>query len=392
MSNDLVWNELTTDELRVRLREFLDEHRPEPTPRDKGDQLAWRKAWAATMFEHGLAAPSWPREWWGMALSLPQLVVYYEEMARARVPGAPSAGSGLVGSSVLTHGTDEQRRRFLPGLLRGDDVWCQGFSEPGAGSDLPSLTTRARRDGDEYVVSGQKVWTTSASLANWCFALVRTGTEADRQKGITYLLVDMSLPGVEVRPLKTMAGNTHFAELFFDEVRVPVDCRIGAENDGWRVTRTTLGHERSTMSIGHNARYRSIVGELAQLARDRGLGDDPKVRQQLAQLTIGARLVEWSGHRMLQLSLQNADVGPLSASSRLFSTLFEQQLHEVAVHIIGADAMLAPRQIGKSVGRWINGFLMTRATTIGGGTSEIQRNTIGEQVLGLPHDPGMPER
>ena len=391
-AEDAVWNELPVDDLRSRLRTFVESNPPEPQPRDSSAQLRWRRQWAATLFEHGLAAPAWPRAWFGMELTLPQLVVYYGEMARGRVPGAPSPGAGMVGPAILQHGTDEQRRRFLPRLLRGDDVWCQGFSEPGAGSDLPSLRTRAIRDGDSYIVSGQKVWTTMATLANWCFALVRTGAEADRQRGISYLLIDMSLPGIEVRPLRNMAGNDHFAELFFDEVRVPADCRIGAENDGWRVTRTTLGHERSTMSVGRDARYRSIVRDLIALARERGSADDPVVRQRLAQLAIGARMVEWSGHRTLQLALRDGEVGPLSSTSRLFSTRFEQQLHEVAIDVIGTDAMLAPRALGHGVGRWVNGFLMTRATTIGGGTSEIQRNTIGEQVLGLPHEPGMPER
>jgi alkylation response protein AidB-like acyl-CoA dehydrogenase len=276
--------------------------------------------------------------------------------------------------------------------LRGDDIWCQGFSEPGAGSDLPSLRTRAIRDGDHYVVTGQKVWTTMATVSNWCFALVRTGDEAARQRGISYLLIDMSLPGIDVRPLRTMAGNEHFAELFFDGVRVPVDCRVGDENDGWRVTRTTLGHERSTMSIGRDARYRSIVRDLVALAADAGKRDDPLMRQRLADLAIGARLVEWSGHRMLQLALQSGEVGPLSSTARLFSTRYEQVLHEAAMDVIGAHAMLAPRELDRHIGRWVNGFLMTRATTIGGGTSEIQRNTIAEQVLGLPRDPGMPER
>lgn len=384
------WPELHPDELRLELRRFLREHLPGPPPPGAAANLQWRRDWARGKFEHGIAAPAWPREWYGLALSLPQLVAFHEEMAVARAPGAPSPGAGMVGPAILQHGTDEQRIAFLPRLLRGDDVWCQGFSEPGAGSDLPSLRTRAERDGDDYVVNGQKVWTTLATEATWCFALVRTGAEESRQLGITYLLVDMATPGVEVRPLKTMAGNTHFAELFFTDVRVPVANRIGAENDGWRVTKTTLGHERSTNSIGHESRFRSIVANLTEIARGLGRTEDPVMRQRLAEMAIGARLVQWSAHRMLGLALDSGDVGPLSSTSRLFSTQFEQRLHELAVDILGPEAMLAPTEVDRRAGRWLTGFLMTRATTIGGGTSEIQRNTIAEQVLGLPRDPALP--
>src|SRR5579862_9208787 len=262
------WNTLDLDILRAEVRSFIAANPPR-RPHGYG-HLEWRQAWARTKFDHGIAAPAWPTAWYGMDLALPQLVVYYEEMAAARAPGAPSPGAGMVGPAILQHGTDEQRERFLPRLLRGEDLWCQGFSEPGAGSDLPSLRTRAERDGDVYVVTGQKVWTTMATQSNWCFALVRTGSSGSRQRGITYLLIDMTLPGVEVRPLRNMAGNEHFAELFFDEVRVPLDCRIGDENDGWRVTRTTLGHERSTNAIGRDGIYRSIIADLIALAVENG--------------------------------------------------------------------------------------------------------------------------
>jgi len=388
----VVWSAMEPPELAGELREVIERNLPGRAPREPAEHLEWRRAWARVLFGEGIAAPAWPVEWYGMGLSLPQLVAYYETMAEYRLPGAVSPGAGMVGPAILLHGTDEQRRHFLPRVLRGDDVWCQGFSEPEAGSDLPALRTTAIRDGDHYVVNGQKVWTTLATEATWCFALVRTGPEGSRQRGISYLLVDMASPGIEVRPLKTMAGNTHFAELFFTDVAVPVEQRVGAENEGWRVTRTTLGHERSTNAIGKNARYRLIVDDLAALARDRGLSSDPVMRDRLANLAIGARLVEWSGRRILQLALASGEIGAISSTSRLLSTQFEQRLHETAMDVLGATAMLAPSESERKVGRWVNGFLMTRATTIGGGTSEIQRNTIGEQILGLGREPGMPER
>jgi alkylation response protein AidB-like acyl-CoA dehydrogenase len=383
---------MTDGDLRARLRAFLRDHHPGKPPRREDEQFEWRRAWARTLVEHGFAAPSWPRRWYGMALDLPQTVIYHEEMAAARAPGPPHVSVNMVGPTIIQHGTDEQRQRFLLPMLRADEIWCQGFSEPGAGSDLPSLRTRAVRDGDEYIVNGQKVWTTLAHRADWCFCLVRTGNEASRQRGISYLLADMRSPGLEVRPLKTMAGNTHFAELFFTDVRVPVANRVGAENDGWRVTRTTLGHERATTPLAKTVRYRSIVGDLHELARSRGRAGEPALRQRLADMEARARILEVTAQRVLAHALAHGDVGPISSTSRLAQALFEQQMHEVAVDILGPEAMLGATAIERSRGRWLQGFLMTRAQTIGAGTAEIQRNTIAEQVLGLPREPGMPER
>jgi alkylation response protein AidB-like acyl-CoA dehydrogenase len=278
-------------------------------------------------------------------------------------------------------------------MIRGDMVWAQGYSEPEAGSDLPSLRTAARRDGDSYVVNGQKVWNTHADYADILFTLVRTGTPESRQKGITYLLIDAHAPGVTVRPLRDLTGGAHFSEIFFSDVRVPVANRIGEENEGWPLVRTSLGHERAAGAMNQAALYRRIVTELTALAKERGLTADPLVRDRLADFEVRVRIMRYTGMRVIADIVSRGEPGPASSTSRLFITTFEQELHEFAVDMLGADGLLL-RGDERAVqrGRWVGGFLSTRASTIGAGTAEIQRNTIAEQVLGLPRDPAMPPR
>ena len=374
-------------EFRDRIRDFLNANDPGRAPKDPAERLQWQRDWAALLVDEGFAAPSWPREWGGMDLPLADQVVYHEEFAKVKRPPHPGPGISVVGPTIIKHGTDAQRERFLRPGLRGDIIWVQGFSEPEAGSDLPSLRTRAERDGDHYVVSGQKIWITNARNADWLFALVRTGTRESRQHGISYLLIDLSSPGVTVRPLRDMTGGSSFCEIFLDEVRVPVENLVGVENEGWKIARTSLGHERSTAGVAQGMRYRRIVDELHALAADLGRSSDPDVRQRLAAVEIDVRLIILNNTRTLSTVLAGSDPGPVSSIGRLMFTEFEKRLHELAVDLIGAPAMLAP-QDPHSVqrGRWVRGFLATRASTIGAGTAEIQRNTIAEQVLGLPRD------
>jgi len=374
---------------RADIRDFLKRSHPGKPPRGPEAMLQWQRDWAALLVEEGYAAPGWPRKFGGMELSLPRQLVYHEEMTLARVPGHPSPNSFIVGPTLITHGTDDQRERFLRRLLRGDDLWCQGWSEPDAGSDLPSLKTKAVRDGEIYVVNGQKVWTTAGVTADWMFALVRTGTTESRQHGLTYLLIDMRSPGLTVRPIHDMSGGVHFAEVFFEDVHVPVANRVGDENGGWAIARTSIGHERSTAFIAQDIRYRRIVRELIEMAQENGTAKDPLVRQQLAQLEIEVRLLGFNGARSLSTVLKGGEPGPESSISRLFHGQFEKRLHEVAVDITGAYGLLG-RKDSNAVqrGRWVWGMLRTRASTIGAGTAEIQRNTIAERVLGLPYEPG----
>ncbi|TDC72025.1 isovaleryl-CoA dehydrogenase [Actinomadura sp. GC306] len=383
----------TDDGFRASVRAFLQEHAPGRPPKGAAERLAFAKAWAATKFDHGFAGPSWPREYGGMDLPFPRQVVYNQEMARVRVPGHPGTGWDMVGPTIIKYGTPEQRDAYLRPTLRADIVWAQGFSEPDAGSDLPGLRTTARRDGDHYVVTGQKVWNTNADKADMFFVLVRTGTRESRQKGISYLLVDARAPGVTVRPIRDMTGREHFCEIFFDEVRVPVADRVGEENDGWRIARTTLGHERSAGALTQAAFYRRIVDELIALARERGAVADPGVRRRLADFDVRVRVMNVHAARTIASIVATGEPGPTSSVSRLYNSVFEQELHEFAVDLLGPFGLLGrgdPDAVQR--GRWTTGWLATRASTIGAGTAEIHRNTIAEQVLGLPRDPAMPPR
>lgn len=381
------------ESFRDELRTFLKEHAPGKPPKDAATKLQFAKDWAATKFDHGWGGPSWPTDVGGMDLPFARQVIYQEEMARARVPSHPGTGVSMVGPTLIKYGTDEQRDRYIRPMLRADELWAQAFSEPGAGSDLPSLRTTAVRESDEYIVNGQKGWNTNADQADMFFTLVRTGTPESRQNGITYLLIDAHSDGVTVRPLRDMTGAEHFCEIFFDDVRVPVANRVGDEDGGWRITRTTLGHERAAEALNQSAFYGGIIDQLVDLATERHLTADPVVRDGLAALFIRVRIMRINAMRTISDIISTGEPGPASSTSRLYNSTLEQDLHVFATDMLGAHGVLGrgePAAVQK--GRWVQGMLMTRASTIGAGTAEIQRNTIAEQVLGLPRDPAMPPR
>ncbi|MGW3650148.1 acyl-CoA dehydrogenase family protein [Streptomyces sp. NPDC000878] len=389
---------MTDARFRAELRDFLTDHHPGRRPKDRAERLTWQKKWLATLYDAGFAGPSWPREYGGMGLPFAHQVIYQEEYARARVPGPLGTGLGIAAPTLITYGSPEQKERFLRPMLRGDAVWAQGYSEPEAGSDLPALRTTARREGggpDDsgavYVVNGQKVWNSSADIADILFTLVRTGPPDSRQDGISYLLIDAHAPGVTIRPLRDLTGDAHFCEIFFDDVRVPVADRIGPENGGWPLVRTSLGHERAAGAMNQAALYRRVLDELVELAQERGATADPLARDRLADFEIRVRIMRLTGMRTIADILARGEPGPASSTSRLFIALFEQDLHEFAVDLLGPYGILGRRDPhAVQRGRWVWGFLRTRASTIGAGTAEIQRNTIAEQVLGLPRDPAMP--
>jgi len=368
------------DDWQVRLETFLTAHAERPRFDDPGEKLAWTKAWHAALADAGLAAPSWPREVGGLDLSVADQVTYHRMMTEANTPSHPTPISFIVAPTLIVHGTPQQRERYLRPLLRADELWCQGFSEPGAGSDLTALTTRADRDGEVYRINGQKVWTTGADRADWMFALVRTGPPGPGGAGITYLLIPMSAPGVTVRPLRDLTGGAHFAEVFFDDVVVPVGNRVGEEGEGWKIARTSLGHERTTAFLSTEYALRRQLRKVTAMAVENGAIEDALVRQGLAKAEASLRVLAANASRALTELLAGGDPGPLSSMNRLVRGEFEQHLYQLAARIEGADAAL----LG---GRWVHGYLMTRASTIGAGTAEIQRNTIGEKVLGLPREP-----
>lgn len=378
---------------RDQVRAFLDQHGPGKRPRDPAERRAWQKQWMERLCDHGFAAPSWPKQFGGMDLPFELQVVYADEFAQARVPGPLGTGLGIVAPTIIRFGTPDQQERWLRPMLRGDKVWAQGFSEPGAGSDLPSLRTTARREGDHYVVNGQKVWTTKAVGADMLYALVRTGAPESRQDGISYLMIDLHAAGVTVRPLPDITGEAEFAEVFLDDVEVPVGDRLGPENGAWPLVRNSLGHERAAGAMTQATMYRRVLDELVELARTRGLIADPHIRSALSDFELRVRIMRYFAMRVISDIRTKGELGPASSVSRLWITSFEQDLHEFAVDMLGPFGVLGRGDdLSVQRNRWTTGFLKTRASTIGTGTTEVQRNAVAEQVLGLPFDPAMPPR
>ena len=347
-----------------------------------------RRAWQKTMHAAGWVGINWPREYGGRASTLMERVIWDEEYAAARAPVLPgNMGLALVGPTIIAWGTDEQKRRHLPAILAGDEVWAQGFSEPGAGSDLASLSTRAVDRGDHFVVNGQKVWTSGAQYAHWIMMLVRTDPDAPKHKGISCLLVEMKTPGVTVRPLVLMTGHHHFNEVFFSDVVVPKSHLLGPVNEGWKVSTTTLMHER------HSSGARTPMAQVARLialARamkvDGGTAwDDPRIRQRLAQLAIECEAFKYTRLRSLTRQLRGEPPGPEGSILKLSGSELGVKVADAAGELLGMHVLVnRPSETVPDAPRWFNRVLAARQYTISAGTSEIQRNIIGERVLGLP--------
>jgi alkylation response protein AidB-like acyl-CoA dehydrogenase len=378
----------TPDDERFRqtLRAWLDAHVTEAKrlPSSPADAVEHSRAWQRTLSAAGYVGLAWPREYGGQAASPIRQAVFGEEYARA---GAPpllgTIGIGILGPALIHHGSDEQKRRFLPRILTADDIWCQGFSEPGAGSDLASLRTRAVLDGGDLLVTGQKVWTSLGEVATWCFLLVRTDPNAAPQHGISYVLMDMRSPGVRVAPIRQMTGKRHFSELFLDEVRIPRANVVGGMHAGWAVARATLDAERSGLA-GVVELERHLAG-LRALAAAAGRRDDRVVRQRLAQLHVEMEALRYTGYRVLTSQSRGVPPGPESAIGKLAASEFRRRIMDTALELQGPFAAIGrgnPQALDR--GRWQGLYLDARAYTIGGGTSEIMRNIIAERTLGLP--------
>ena len=347
-----------------------------------------RRAWQREMYEGGWVGIPWPTEYGGRGAGLMEQVVFDEEYTQARAPILPGfSGIALCGPTLMQWGTDAQKEKFLRRILRGDDVWCQGYSEPGAGSDLASLQTRAVEDGDEFVVNGQKVWTSGAQYADWIFVLVRTDPDAPKHRGISYLLVDMKTPGVTVRPLVLVNGHAHFNEIFFEDVRVPKANLVGPLNEGWKVTITTLMFERGIAGGGSQG---DQIKRLAQLARQVEINGEPAwdqswVRQRIAQLAIENESLKYTRLRGLTKQLKGQPPGPEGSMLKLCGSELGVRIAEFASELLGHNAIVdLPSESVPDAPRWVNRVLSARQYTISGGTSEIQRNIMGERVLGLP--------
>ncbi|MCJ7439748.1 MAG: acyl-CoA dehydrogenase family protein [Acidimicrobiia bacterium] len=378
--------EALRDELRAWLDEhWTDEYRSLPSlfACTLGSfELAKHQEWNASLADAGFAAISWPVELGGRGASVMEQVVFAEELHRAGAPHTVNLiGLSNVAPSIMSYGTDEQKTTLLPRMRRGDDIWCQGFSEPDAGSDLASLTTSAVRDGDDYLVNGQKTWNTLGHLANWCELLVRTDTEAPKHKGISCLLVDMTLPGIEVRPLTTIVGDSEFNEIFFTDARVPASALLGAENEGWRVAMTTLNNERGGVAALHLG-LRSKISDLLEQAKttrtgiaDRMVADEPALRQRLALLYLEGELLKMLADRAISGAIHGRELGPEASLAKLVWSETSQHVGEVAGDVLGPDA---------NSGAWGRDRVAMRSYTIAGGTTQVNKNIIAQRVLGLP--------
>jgi alkylation response protein AidB-like acyl-CoA dehydrogenase len=352
------------------------------------ETLKQRIAWQKTMNAAGWVGITWPKEYGGRGANFMQQVICDEEYTRARAPILPGAsGINLLGPTLIHWGNEAQKTRHLPRILNADELWCQGYSEPGAGGDLASLKTRAVDQGDHFLVNGQKVWTSGAHFADWCFLLVRTDPEAPKHCGISYLLVDMKTPGITVRPLVLLNGHRHFNEVFFDDVRVPKENLVGPLNEGWKVAITTLMFERSGAGGRDHAAQIARLVEIAKSfpSRQEPAWNDSHVRQQLAQLAIEAKALQVTRLRSLTRRLRGEPPGPEGSILKLFGSELGVRIADFASTLLGPYATVdAPTEALPDAARWHHRVLGARQYTIAGGTSEIQRNIIGERVLGLP--------
>ncbi|HVO99645.1 MAG TPA: acyl-CoA dehydrogenase [Bryobacteraceae bacterium] len=390
---------LTPQELRFRdeVRAWFAANVPKDwvKRRDEEESMAGRfeylRSWQRKLYDAGWAGISWPKDFGGRGASVMEQVIFIEEMARAEAPPMANViALGLIGPTIIAFGTPEQKKRYLAKMLSAEEIWCQGFSEPNAGSDLASLSTSAVLDGDHFVVNGQKVWTSYAWAADWCELVVRTDPAAPKHKGLTALLVDMHSPGVEVRGLKQMSGESEFGEIFFRDVRVPVANLLGKVNEGWTVAMGTLMHERGTFGAALQVNYRRNFNRLVEIAKKidrhgKPAAHDPVIRQKLAQCYAEIEVMRLNQLRAFSRINETGVPGPEGSIQKIVWSELNQRFQQVAMEILGPYGQLAHGSPGAiDEGQWAYGYLRARGNTIEAGTSEIQRNIIGHFVLGLP--------
>jgi alkylation response protein AidB-like acyl-CoA dehydrogenase len=368
----------------------------------KRDTLADRRAWHKQLLEAGFVAMGWPREYGGRAARPVQQAILSEELTLAGAPPhASGAGMGLVAPTLLTHGSEAQKHRYLPKILSAEELWCELYSEPNAGSDLASLRTAAMRDGDHYVVNGQKIWTSAGFTADLGILLARTNPDVPKHRGISYFIVDMHTPGIEVRPLRQITGDAEFCEVFFTDVRIPAENMIGAEGEGWRGAQTTLSYERGGNTLSAATGRRQALARLIRTCRQAGLLEDTRVRNKLGRMLVDIQVMRAAGLRVLSSAEKGQRPGAESSVQKLSSSEMEKRHQDLYQEILGCFGQLledlpeayAVHQTGSTISgepvpdNWAFPFTWSRAMTILAGTSEIQRNILGERVLGLPREP-----
>lgn len=378
---------------RDELRDWLAEHLVGEFAEHRGvggptDGAAWevRLAWDRELSAGDWLGVGWPQEYGGRGLGLIEEIVFEYEYARAEAPyRATGNGLDLLGPMLLAQGSEDQKKRFLPPILAVEELWGQGFSEPGAGSDLASVRTRAERDGDEWVLDGQKVWTSFGVHADWLYVLARTDPDSQRHKGLTMLLVPTDQPGVDIRPIRNLAGQDEFAEVFLSGARTASDLAVGEAGQGWRTAMATLGIERGTTLLPQQLTFEREADALIDLARERGALDDPMLRRRIVDAWISVRIMRTTNLRTIAQLIAGRTPGPQATTAKLYASTRHQRLGHLAMELAGPAGQIVGEDYGLDTRQ--RSFLLSLAETIYGGSSEIQRNIIGEQVLGLPKDP-----
>jgi len=395
------------EQFRAEVRSFLDDALPDGWAgvgvMDRDEAREFAAKWREVLYENGYLGLTWPEEYGGRGRSKIDQIVLAEELARARVPFGvltDTTSVKMMGNTLVHFGTEEQKRTHLPRILSGEEVWVQGYSEPGSGSDLASLSLRAERDGDEWVLNGQKIWTSGATDGTHIFLLARTDPTAPKNHGISFLLCPLDARGVEVRPIMTLTHVEEFCEVFFTDVRIPVDHVVGAVNDGWTVATGLLGFERGEEAATNPIWFRAELDRIIDMARERGVIEDPLVRDRLAWCHTKVEIMRFLGYRILTQYLRDGRLGPEASISKLYWSEYHQEAVDLAMSILGADALVRTGRrpvrffrtdepgAPNTSNSWIDVFLLNaRAGTVYAGTSQVQRNILGEGMLGLPREP-----
>lgn len=356
----------------------------------ESEKHAISSEWDKLLYKGGFSGISWPQAYGGQGLSLVEEIIFEEEAGKLNTPkGMAFIGKVMLGPTLLAYGTEEQKQRFLPPLLRADEIWCQGFSEPNAGSDLASLQTRAEFDGKGWIINGQKIWTSLAQFADWCFVLARTDHEAPKHKGITYFLVPMNAEGITVRPVRKLSGESDFNEIFFENVCIPEESYVGRLNDGWNVAMRTLSYERGTLALARQSRFQAEFDRLAQLcseletSKGTKVKDDPYFRQKLAEMYAELKIMRFHGLKTISKLLNDGTIGEEASMNKLYWSEWHSRLGRLSMEILGRQASILPDK--QEAGHLFQHlYLTSRGETIYAGTNQIQRNVIAERILGMP--------
>jgi alkylation response protein AidB-like acyl-CoA dehydrogenase len=374
------------DWLATNLRGVFEPVKGRGGPGDENALVEERIAWERHLGAAGWTCVAWPREYGGRGASLAQQVIFHEEYARAGGPGrAGHIGETLLGPTLIAFGSEAQKQRFLPAIVAGEALWCQGYSEPNAGSDLANVQTRARLEDGEWVIDGQKVWTSWAEWSDWCFVLCRTDADAPKHRGLSYLLVPMSQEGVDVRPIPQITGTAEFSETFFDGARTAAENIVGAPGEGWKVANGTLAFERGASTLGQNLLFQTELEEILRIARRNGRAEDPVMCQRLADAWIGLEIMRYNALRILSQA-EGAELPPAAMITKIYWATWHRNLGKLAMDVLGPESM-----IGEALPHDLTAlqrlFLFTRSDTIYAGSNEIQRNLIAERALGMPREP-----